>query len=229
MSSQYFRAALSRFFPFNSVVGLLRLFGLLRITCFFCLVTTAEARSVGYDAAGRVVWTIQPFGQMTTFAYDANGNLIAIGSVSASTDSDGDGIPDFFEIHYSGMTTGLDAGADNDGDGLMDLGEFAFAFDPTVADAFAITPVSIASPSGSSDRFFTLVYLRPQVGPQLLAYTAQVSFDLGQTQPWSSDPADVQEIAVVPLEGGVEEVTVRAMAPVDSQNKIFLRIVVDTL
>jgi len=223
MDSRYFRVALSRVFPFNSVVGLLA------TACFYCLATTAEARSVGYDAAGRVIWAIQPFGQMTTFAYDTNGNLTAVGSVTASTDSDGDGMPDFFEIHYSGMTTGLNAGADNDGDGLSSLGEFAFAFNPSVADAFAITPVSIVSPGGSSDRFFTLVYLRPQVGPQLLAYTAQVSFDLGQTLPWSSDPADVQEIAVVPLEGGVEEVTVRAMAPVDSQNQIFLRIVVDAL
>ena len=165
---------------------------------------------------------------MTTFAHDANGNLSAIGSLSASTDSDGDGLPDFFEIHYSGSANGLGLTGDEDYDGLNTLGEFAFALNPTVADAFAITPLSIVTPDGSSDSFFTLVYLRPQVGPELLSYTAQVSFDLGQAGPWSSDAADVQEVSVVPREGGVEEVTVRAMAPLDSQNRIFLRIMVES-
>lgn len=91
MTSQYFRVALSRAFPFNSAGGLLA------AACYFFLATTADARSVGYDAAGRVIWAIQPFGQMTTFAYDTNGNLTAVGSVTASTDSDGDGMPDFLK------------------------------------------------------------------------------------------------------------------------------------
>ena len=188
-----------------------------------------EANSIGYDPAGRVVWSIQPGGQMTTFSYDANSNITAIGSVLAGTDSDSDGIPDFFEIHFSGTVTALSPTADGDQDGLNNLGEFAFAFNPNASDAVNITPISIVTPSGSTDRFFTIVYQRPQVAQSLLSYTSEVSFDLSQTMPWSSDPADVQEISVVPMEGGVEQVTVRALAPVDDQDKLFLRIRINTL
>ena len=166
---------------------------------------------------------------MTTFSYDANSNLTAIGSVVSGTDSDFDGIPDFFEIHFSGTVTALDPTLDEDSDGLNNLGEFAFAFNPTVSDAVNVTPISIVTPSGSTDQFFTIVYQRPQVGGSLLSYTSQVSFDLSLAQPWSSSPSDIQEISVVPMEGGVEQVTVRALAPVDNQDKLFLRILVNTL
>jgi len=119
------------------------------------------ANSIGYDPAGRVVWSVQPSGQMTTFSYDANSNLTAIGSVVSGTDSDFDGIPDFFEIHFSGTVTALDPTLDEDSDGLNNLGEFAFAFNPTVSDAVNVTPISIVTPSGSTDQFFTIVYQRP--------------------------------------------------------------------
>ncbi|TVP77778.1 MAG: hypothetical protein EA353_09635 [Puniceicoccaceae bacterium] len=190
--------------------------------------TMLSARNVGYDGAGRLIWSLQPSGQMTTFAYDANGNIEAIASITPADDTDGDGIPDYFEIRYSGAATGLAAADDIDGDGMNNLFEFAFAKDPTVADAGNITPISLEVPDPQTgEQFFTLKYLRPVAGTLHLYYSTQISFDL--TQPWLTDPPDVLETLVVQQEGGIEEVTVKFLPAVGSNDKFFIRILAETL
>ncbi|WP_158279870.1 RHS repeat domain-containing protein [Coraliomargarita sinensis] len=186
------------------------------------------ARHVGYDAAGRVIWSIQPSGQTTSFSYDANGNIESITSITPAEDTDSDGMPDYFEIRFSGTATALIPSEDTDQDGMSHLFEFAFGKDPSVPDAQNITPISLEVPDPQTgDQFFTLKYLRPLSATQHLSYSTQISFDL--TQPWLTDPPAVLETVVVQQEGGVEEVTVKFLPTVGSNDKFFMRIQASTL
>jgi len=106
----------------------------------------SQAMNIGYDAAGRVIWSIQPNGHTTAFDYDSNGNIASIASVTPAEDADLDGIPDYFEIRFTGASTALVAAEDTDGDGMSHLFEFAFAKDPSVADARNITPIRLEMP-----------------------------------------------------------------------------------
>lgn len=49
-------------------------------------------------------------------------------------DTDGDGLPDYWESKYFGNPTNAVASSDPDGDGLTNLQEFQYGTDPTVAD-----------------------------------------------------------------------------------------------
>lgn len=187
-----------------------------------------QAANLGYDAAGRVVWSIQPGGQTTTFSYDANGNINAIASITPGEDSDLDGIPDYFEILFSGTATGLNASDDPDGDGNTQLVEYAFGLNPSVPDGSAIAPIGITPPDPmTGDRFFTLTYLRPQSGTLHLSYTTRISFDL--KDPWITAPSEVLDVVVEPMDGGLEEVSVRFLPPVGSSELLFMRVRIETL
>ena len=156
---------------------------------------------------------------------DPETGVVVIGLPNNQHDSDSDGIPDFYEIHYRGSSTVLAADENVDEDAWSALGEFAFALNPDLADGYSVTPVSI-EPSSGPDRDFTITYIRPQAGPALLNYREEVSFDL---ETWSSDPADVEEVSITPLEGGVEQVKVRAAVSLGSTNRIFMRVHVEKL
>ena len=56
---------------------------------------------------------------------DINGELRTLADAGADelVDTDGDGIPDFYELRYGGSATGLVPTADSDGDSLNNLGE----------------------------------------------------------------------------------------------------------
>lgn len=179
-----------------------------------------SAQSHVYDAIGRLVWSTQANGHSTTYAYDNNGNLEAVGSVSPGTDSDGDGLPDYFEIRYSGQPTGLAPGTDDDHDGLTAFREFAFGRDPRVADTTALVVASLA-PALPGSELLTLTYLRPRGATLLIDYIPQISVDLVT---WSSATTDVQEVSAVPQSDGLELVTVRAAANPNDPDRIFLRI-----
>lgn len=66
---------------------------------------------------------------------DANGTPVT-GQVFSFTiaDTDGDGLPDWWEIQYFGGPTAADANADPDNDGLTNLEEFIRGTDPTNPD-----------------------------------------------------------------------------------------------
>ncbi len=183
----------------------------------------ASAQNHIYDAIGRLRWSTQASGASTAFGYDPNGNLLSVTNVSPGQDTDGDGIPDSFELLWTGGAnfTGLDGSNDEEGDGLINLLEFALARNPFVSDAGNLTPVSL-EPSGA-DRYLTLRYRRPKQGTALLDYKAEVSLALNSST-WSSDPADVEELSVVDQGGGVELVTVRARAAISAANRMFLRL-----
>ena len=194
------------------------------------LLSTANLRAIdiGYDAAGRVVSSIQPGGQTTAFDYDSAGNIESIVSITPAEDSDADGLPDYFEIRFTGTTTALAPTDDTDQDGMNHLFEFAFARDPFISDAQEITPISLKVPDPQTDdQFFTLKYLRPQSGTQHLNYVTEISFDL--KQPWLSNPPEVLETVVIQQDGGMEEVTVRFLPAVSTTDTLFMRISVQKL
>lgn len=126
---------------------------------------------------------MQPGGQATRFAYDAADNIIGITTISPAQDTDGDGLPDTWEIRYSASETGRSAASDPDADGLIDLQEFAFARLPDRPDGAGVTPVSLETTAGGTR--LTLRYLRPTQGTAILNYIAEISTDL---KTWSSSP-----------------------------------------
>jgi YD repeat-containing protein len=200
------------------------------MNCIRCVITGAFVALIGiggltaqtstYDAIGRLVWSAQPGGASTTYAYDPNGNLTATGSVGAGADGDGDGIADYYEIRFTGTVAGLVATGDEEGDGLTNLREFAFGRDPRQSDSSNLTPVSIEPPTGAN-QYFTLRYNRPKSAPLLLAYSAEVSFDLVT---WDNTVTAVEQTGVTDLGNGLEQVTVRALSPVSVQPRIFIRV-----
>lgn len=172
-----------------------------------------------YDAAGRLTWSVQPGGQATHFTYDAAGNLGTITTILPAQDTDADGLPDTWEVHYSGTATGRAAASDTDADGLIDLQEFAFARQPDRADGANLTPVSLEPAAGGTR--LTLRYLRPTQGTATLNYIAEVSSDL---KTWSSAAADVETLVPVAQSDGLEQVTVRTKASLGAAPRLFLRI-----
>jgi hypothetical protein len=99
-------------------------------------------------------------GKLSGFAYGANVGWIDLGdaasgvkvdSISAGTDSDGDGIPDAWEMRYAGNLTTFTATSDYDGDGQSDLQEYLAdtnPLDPT--DYLHIVAFSLSEDKTSS-------------------------------------------------------------------------------
>jgi hypothetical protein len=220
-----YRIYACKFYALEFYVRVVRMLKILII--LVAVAVSSDARSVGYDAVGRVIWTVQPSGQTTTFDYDANGNVELIGSITPSVDSDSDGIPDYYEIRYSGADSGLDASSDEDADGNDNLREFAFGLDPTTGDGFSITPISLTAEDVSGDSYFTLTYLRPQSGTLHLSYETQICFDLQDG--WTSETSELIESVVVDLEEGLEQVTVTFLEPISSNRTFFIRVVASPL
>lgn len=188
---------------------------------------TLAARTLSYDSAGRLIWSIQPSGQTTAFSYDSNGNIEATASITPAEDQDADGMPDYFEIRFTGDASGLVATEDADLDGMINLFEFAFAKDPTVSDSQYVTYISNeGTDPQTGEPFTTLKYLRPTSGPLHLNYSTQISFDMSE---WLTDPPDVEETNITPVEGGFEEVTVKFSPATESNERFFMRIIGHTL
>jgi YD repeat-containing protein len=184
-----------------------------------------QARNFGYDGAGRVIWSIQPECQNTSFSYDANGNVLAIASMTSGEDSDGDGIPDYFELKFTGLKTGLSASVDGDSDGLTNFVEFAFGRNPVLQDGHRLSNFQFTAPDPiTGEVYFIMTYQRPKSATQLLTYGTQFSTDL--LAPWTTGTSLTVETQVSPQNGGLEEVTVRYLTPLDALDIFFMRITV---
>ena len=65
-------------------------------------------------------------------------NVFPLDTGGAFTDTDSDGLPDWWERLYTGSSTAMQPGGDLDGDGINNFLEFAFGTNPTVAGAAAL-------------------------------------------------------------------------------------------
>ena len=90
-----------------------------------------------YDDAGRMTSTVYDRGGTNgafLYEYDAVGNwtrLVTLGSDQPTLDSDGDGLPDLWELRHLG-SLGQTGAADPDTDGLSNSNELAFGSSPVL-------------------------------------------------------------------------------------------------
>ncbi|MGH7976029.1 MAG: Ig-like domain-containing protein, partial [Limisphaerales bacterium] len=101
-------------------------------------VTSPSLGSVSNDASGNIYYTRNPnlFGQdsFTYIVTDGNGGF-GVGNVTIlQVDTDGDGMPDQWEMKYGLDPTTDDSMNDPDGDGLPNLAEFVLGTNPNVPD-----------------------------------------------------------------------------------------------
>jgi hypothetical protein len=139
--------------------------------------------------AGQFAWDVSgvPPGRYYIFASisDASGNTQGIysggivrtsGASFSRTDSDGDGMPNFFEAQY-GVSS---AAGDNDGDTMSNVAEYQAGTDPTLANTvqlpegatgFFTERIAVVNP-GLDQADFTVSYLREGGAPIVRDYTA---------------------------------------------------------
>ena len=96
--------------------------------------------------------------------------LTPVGGNSASftltvvPDTDADGMPDSYELTYSGTTTGFAPGLDADGDGMSNLAEYLAGTDPTDPNSYLKINSTITPGTGAvnfavvSNRTYTVQY-----------------------------------------------------------------------
>jgi len=90
------------------------------------------AESYTYDDTGRLTSVVYDDGSSITYTYDNNGNLLLVEhSAAPAVDTDGDGMPDDFEIANGfDPNNPADANEDADSDGLTNLEEFIAGTQP---------------------------------------------------------------------------------------------------
>lgn len=98
-------------------------------------------------------------GKLSGYIWSANCGWISLSnsqahvqtdSIKKGNDSDGDGLPDDWEINYAGNTTTLDGSGDADGDGQSDLAEYLSDTNPTDPNSVLAITLFQASPGGDS-------------------------------------------------------------------------------
>ena len=113
-----------------------------------------------YDSNNRLKTASYTNGVTARYQFDLAHNLTGIGHVA---DTDGDGLPDYWEIQNFGNLTTTDGTGDQDGDGLSDLDEYLAATDPTSAGSsfvfFSSTPqasTNVVRWASASNRTYTI-------------------------------------------------------------------------
>jgi hypothetical protein len=162
-------------------------------------------------------------GKMSGFAYSANlgwinlgdsGFSVAVDSISSGADTDGDGIPDAWELMYAGNLTTLSATGDYDHDGMTDLEEYLADTNPMDPnDNLEITGIAL-----SSDHSQTTLSWKSKPTRQ---YQVETRSDLGPTQVWvdsglglqSPDPNSTITTRTLPATGSLEFYMIRAIRP----------------
>ncbi|MCX6874874.1 MAG: SUMF1/EgtB/PvdO family nonheme iron enzyme [Verrucomicrobia bacterium] len=137
-----------------------------------------------------------------------------------TVDSDGDGIPDIWEIeHNLDPANAADGSSDSDHDGVSNFLEYTLAMNPSLADA-ALLP-QIGTRTESDGNHLTLSYHRPKNSG--LTYTAEHSLTLIPGS-WQSGPAVFQELTPLDLGDDTEVVTVEVRSPISASPRAWLRL-----
>lgn len=161
---------------------------------------------------------------------DGNGVVISLLptpgalNVPGPADTDGDGIPDDWELFYGlDPRSPVDADSDQDSDGMHNLLEFAFNLNPVKADVAGANATSglpvaqlVSVPGG---KVLEVNFLRriATVGPGL-DYAAAFSSGLSGWEPGMTP-------TVTPVNADWERVTVRDSAPAGSERR-FVKVVI---
>lgn len=128
---------------------------------FSCLLHAGETIYT-YDSNNRLKTASYTNGVTARYQFDLAHNLTWIGQVA---DTDGDGLPDYWEIKYFGDLTTTDGTGDQDGDGLSDLEEYIASSNPTVSGSsfvfFSSTPAASTNVirwASASNRTYTIYH-----------------------------------------------------------------------
>lgn len=118
--------------------------------------TNRDANGVVFDGPKVDLLT----GKMSGYVWSANCGWISLSnsqayvqtdSISKGKDSDGDGLPDDWEISHAGNTSTLEGTGDADHDGQSDLAEYLADTDPLDPSSVLRITLFQASASGTSD------------------------------------------------------------------------------
>ena len=85
-----------------------------------------------YDSRNQLTNSVYSQGVVATYRYDAASN---IRDVKLIKDTDGDGLPDYWELLYFGSLAATDGTKDSDSDGMSDYEEYLAGTDPTSNDS----------------------------------------------------------------------------------------------
>jgi hypothetical protein len=150
--------------------------------------------------------------------------------VMGTVDSDGDGLPDYWETRHGWSAgdgnPGHGGAGDLDRDGLSNWKEFVFDLDPLVSDAQSLPAFSTQLNPSDGQRYLTYSYRR-LLGVTGLTYSVQLSTDM---QSWTSNTADYVELSATPNLGGASEtVLVRVLPSLATPDiRKFVRVFVST-
>ena len=162
-----------------------------------------------YDALGRLTGTIHDNGGIVNRTYDPEGNMETI---SLFKDTDGDGLPDTWEIKYFDDPTAGDPNAlGDDGDNITNLVEFGMGLDPDAADG-DIAAVAIVSEA--SVDYLEIEYIRSKSGVNL---TYQVEYTEDGVN-WTSGPSFVKRVSKTPVPGNPSLEIIRERARISLED-----------
>jgi len=115
-----------------------------------------------YDSNNRLKTASYTNGVTARYQFDLAHNMTGIGHVA---DTDGDGLPDYWEIQHFGNLTTTDGTGDQDGDGLSDLDEYLAATDPTSKGSSFVFFSGVPQPStnvirwaSATNRLYTITH-----------------------------------------------------------------------
>ncbi len=148
----------------------------------------------------------------------------------ATTDADGDGLPDDWENDY-GLNPADDgridplqgSGGDPDTDGISNLMEYALGLDPSTADTSGLPVASLKVKAADNLTYLTFEYRR-RIVRDGLRYIVETRPDL-ETSAWDDSVDGFEEISAVPVGDGVtEQFTVRILPSVGNRPCKFVRL-----
>jgi hypothetical protein len=129
-------------------------FGGWLVAVALCVAATAGELRYSYDDADRLTEVLCETSQAkVSWKYDAAHNVV---EHKVFTDTDGDGIADYWEILHFGNLTTCNASTDWDGDGLSDYAEYVAGTDPT-SDESTFGFGSTSAPSATPSNFMFVV------------------------------------------------------------------------